>query len=506
MSELQVEEEPWRSFQERDADAILYSSAFRRLRGVTQVIPIVGGIQRNHDRLMHSLKVAQVGVRYARYIQHRWPEQAQSLRINHEAVYAAGLAHDLGHPPFGHVAEKELQAVLEDENYKWHLSDSFEGNAQTFRVLTRLALKRTGSHSTVGLGLSAYTLLACTKYPWKHKCAVRVLGQSKYSENKDYYDEKWGLYDSDELAYRNALECFGFDETDVKKITSNARIMEIADDVTYAIHDVLDYSRINIIPLHEIGIGLLSTASDSGISQNMLGVFHTFDEYAWNALTYKYRYRQDFITQENKQAAVKWLRESVMFPFASFEDDHNGRRSYHGFESTAVQAIQARLSIVDDSVSLPVEVELALEYLKQLTWYFVINHPHLASAQRGQRQIIRDLHQNLCEWVNELRGKKTSNAPQSHSVEVLADSKKHDLKTEHQAKRDKEKRAMRALPPRLRGIFANEEIVGLDEESMKRTISRAVVDFICTLTDAEAVSLHSQLTGKAPHFGEVSWL
>ena len=131
--------EGWRTPQQREMDGILYSSAWRRLRGVTQVMPITGGVSKTHDRMTHSLKVAQVGMRFAQYL--RFNNENSELIIP-EAVYVAGMAHDLGHPPFGHIAENELQRILTRETYKWRLADSFEGNAQTFRIVTALAPHR----------------------------------------------------------------------------------------------------------------------------------------------------------------------------------------------------------------------------------------------------------------------------------------------------------------------------------------------------------------------------
>ena len=102
----------YRDPYERDSDILLYSSAFRRLKGVTQVLPAVDDSARTHDRMIHSLKVAQVGKRIAQKLikSSDTPTQHKEY-ILPEAVYFAGLAHDLGHPPFGHAAEKELQRI-----------------------------------------------------------------------------------------------------------------------------------------------------------------------------------------------------------------------------------------------------------------------------------------------------------------------------------------------------------------------------------------------------------
>jgi len=141
--------EDWRSAVERDADRILSTSAFRRLGSVTQVVA-VNETQLFHNRLSHSLRVAQLGYRFAEMLRARSTESADNsgAEINPSVVYAAGLAHDLGHPPFGHIGEDELQRCTAGkptpgggEDPAVALKDAvpeldgFEGNAQTFRII-----------------------------------------------------------------------------------------------------------------------------------------------------------------------------------------------------------------------------------------------------------------------------------------------------------------------------------------------------------------------------------
>src|ERR1700722_18335562 len=147
-----------RSPAQRDRDRLVYSSAFRRLAEVTQVVAAASGYV-FHNRLTHSLQVAQVGRRLAEKLLRDLPEDVSSLdvpSIDPDVVEAAGLAHDLGHPPFGHVIEYELNDLSKDFG-------GYEGNAQSFRILTRLAFHR---YEYDGLNLTAATLAAVLKYPW----------------------------------------------------------------------------------------------------------------------------------------------------------------------------------------------------------------------------------------------------------------------------------------------------------------------------------------------------
>jgi len=141
---------------EEDRDVILYSSAFRRLLSVTQVASAPTGALL-HTRLTHSLQVAQVGRRLAEKLRIRQRELADALGgVDPSLVETACLAHDLGHPPFGHLAEEALDQFAESFG-------GFEGNAQSFRILTRLGIR---SNAYDGLNLTRGSLRGTLKYPW----------------------------------------------------------------------------------------------------------------------------------------------------------------------------------------------------------------------------------------------------------------------------------------------------------------------------------------------------
>ena len=142
---------------QRDRDRVLYSSAFLRLGHVTQVAsPEIGHIF--HSRLTHSLKVGQVSRRIAERLEdqrRRGAGRRLVEALDPDAVEAADLAHDLGHPPFGHLAEQELESLA-------HGFGGFEGNAQSFRIVTRLSLR---SFTEPGPNLTRQTLNGLLKYP-----------------------------------------------------------------------------------------------------------------------------------------------------------------------------------------------------------------------------------------------------------------------------------------------------------------------------------------------------
>lgn len=130
------ERRDYRSPAQIDRDRILYSTAFARLAEVTQVVTADQG-HVFHNRLTHSLKVGQLARRMAEKILREQAKEADELGgLDPDVAEAAGLAHDLGHPPFGHIAEETLDELLRTQG----VQDGFEGNAQSFRILTKIAV------------------------------------------------------------------------------------------------------------------------------------------------------------------------------------------------------------------------------------------------------------------------------------------------------------------------------------------------------------------------------
>ncbi|MEJ7567720.1 MAG: dGTP triphosphohydrolase [Gaiellaceae bacterium] len=378
----------------RDRDRILYSSAFRRLAGKTQVAA-AGEFGLYHNRLTHSLKVAQLGRRLAERLRDqseasRRPPKPSSKpparqRIappNPDLVEAACLAHDLGHPPFGHIGEQSLcetydrlaaEANPRGSRLAVQRLGGFEGNAQTFRVLGFISI-RFPYEPRRGLNLTRATLDAATKYPW-----LRVNGRK--------VEDKWGAFAADAALLEDVRGPHG---TDVDgPLCFEAQLMDWCDDVTYAVHDVIDFYRGGFIPLDRL-LNLAGPRTKRVLSSEASAfldtvcahntkVNRTTAEGAWAALAKYSSFTEPWEPRVSTKAATQAVTSRLITYFVGgvyFE----GRPCRH--DGTMV---------VDTNKDEADTKELAVKLLKELLRHYVIDQPALATVQIGQAKIVTTL-------------------------------------------------------------------------------------------------------------------
>lgn len=426
-SESEVKAGEYRTPGELDRDRILYSSEFRRLSGITQITS-VSERRLLHTRLTHSLKVGQIGRRMAQQLWAEHPEWAENVGLDADVVEAAGLAHDLGHPPFGHVAEERLNYLLKDHG-------GFEGNAHTFRILTKLAIRR---EEELGLDLTKGTLAAVLKYP--------KVGAESVSAVNPWTDRsrgtKWGAYKTERADFDFARLGLEGDRRTVEAI-----LMDWADDVSFATHDIDDYFRAGLIPLHalENDWTFLAARASARLAS---------------------KHGASFDTAKFGKALDTLRGLPFDRPFGGTRTDS---ATLHTFISGKITEFLAAVQPLDTPpfVQITDRAQYEVEALKELTWFYVIERPALATLQEGQKVLIERLFEVLLGWLSK----------------------------DHQSPR---------VPQQLREIFEQIDAdadarnsLG-DEYDREYCLRRAVCDYVCSLTEMQALDMHERIAGGTP--------
>jgi dGTPase len=237
----------WRRWYDRDRARIIHSSAFRRLQTKTQVLGI-GGSDFHRTRLTHSLETAQIaqGIVGRLAADPDVPGAARALLPPAIFIEAVALAHDLGHPPFGHGGEAALNRCMLEHG-------GFEGNAQTLRLVCRLE-----AHSgRFGLDLARRTLLGLLKYPVAHAS----LGGDGNSPVKCYFDADQPIVDW-------LLEPFSHaDRRAFTRRAFDSSLVELADDIAYGVHDLEDAIALGLVQMGDVhAVWRVHRAALSGLS------------------------------------------------------------------------------------------------------------------------------------------------------------------------------------------------------------------------------------------------
>jgi len=395
-SEQKLRRDDHRDPFQRDRARILHSAAFRRLQAKTQVHG-TGTNDFHRTRLTHSLEAAQLGSGIRAQVKRKQPELA-NLLPSASLMEALCLAHDIGHPPFGHGGEIAL-------NYMMREHGGFEGNAQTFRIITRLE-PYTPDH---GMNLSRRTVLGLLKYP-------AFLSQTQASElpppvahqrqlkAHDWHPAK-GIYDADKALFEWVIEPLSDNDralfstmreasyalTEHKKTrfkSLDCSIMELADDIAYGVHDLEDAIVLGMVQRNqwqESAASLLAECGDEWFESNI-------QQISDKLFSDQHYHRKDAIG-----SIVNALLTSVSvtpLPHAQFDEP-----------------------LLHWNAFLEPSMANALEIFKQFVSRYVIQIPQVQIVEYKGQQIVMDLFEALSADPSRLLPDTTKSKWQQASTE-----------------------------------------------------------------------------------------
>ena len=476
-----------------DRDRIVASPFFARLGGVTQVVSASGsGLL--HNRLTHSLKVAQV----ARAIGERIaadPVVAELGGCDLDVVEAAALAHDLGHPPFGHLGEQELDRLA---RHRFGLPDGFEGNAQSFRIVTTTD---TGGPAAAGLDLTAAVRAAMLKYPWTRRAHPHPhprempdppRGASEPADEPGTGSTKFSVYVTELDDMAQAREPFtGLLEP--WQQTVEASVMDTADDIAYAIHDLEDFHRIGVLQhapvAAELGRWLTGALELAQLEAAVLVEHSRRPGYSLELLRRRLHRRDSWIVDDDAfVAAVARVRAELVDNLLAtpFDGAVEAEQAVGRFSAGWTVRLVGDIGVIREPSTRSGHVQLApaqwheVQVLKFVHRRFVLLRPDLALHQRGQARMLASLVQALEQWLTDRY--ESDRLPRRLSdLVALAE---HEYRTLAETDMSTLVGAVGEPPEGAAGI-----------RELAR--GRAVIDFVASLTDSQAGLLLAALSGRS---------
>ena len=351
---------------ERDRGRILHSSAFRRLQGKTQVFGI-GQADFYRTRLTHSIEVSQLARAITNNMLIEQPQLARCLTS--ELAEAVALAHDLGHPPFGHAGERTLDACMKDVSRRARLRGKgtlrFEGNAQTFHVLVAVEPK---SPAYPGLNLTRATLAGVMKYPYEQDT-----GNNRFIFASDAASARWALRNGGPLVSARQMERGVRPHT-----TIVCQILDWADDCAYSIHDVEDALQAQFLRPGDL--------IDARFAQR---VAHWYEETREGESV-------PSLTYGEIRAQLRNLKRRMRTPERGDERAHRKQALRNILnELITVVTVQPRPGAhrADYAWSLvvPEEARVLSALCKAVVWEAVITDPRVAAMSTKGKEVLHDL-------------------------------------------------------------------------------------------------------------------
>ena len=391
-----------RSPFQRDKARILHSAAFRRLQAKTQVIG-VGMSDFHRTRLTHSLEASQIGQGITAQLRQKHEALAQQLELDDFLIEALCLAHDIGHPPFGHGGEIAL-------HYKMAEHGGFEGNGQTFRIVTKLEPYT----EDYGMNLSRRSILGLVKYP----NTIEVLSNTSPTTGQTHRQVKasdWhppkGLYQDDIDRFDWLLEPLSAEDRQLfcdyavnqagkhhktRFKSFDCSIMELADDIAYSVHDLEDAIVMGIVT---------KDAFYNQVSQPIL---------------------------DGQESHLRSIIEKLTGQL--FSDKHHERKDAIGaLVNTLITGIyidvtheEFTLDLLKYNAVLPEPLANALNYFKRFVFKNVISKPEIQLLEYKGQQLVMELFEVFASDPERLLPENTrmrwrSAEEQGRGMRVIAD-------------------------------------------------------------------------------------
>ena len=470
-----------------DLERIRFAQSFARLAQVTQVVTSGATAGVVHNRLTHTIKVTAVArsiaVRLLRTFERDLLRDLGGL--DHVVVQAAAQAHDLGHPPFGHLGEHVLDRLARE---MFGLTDGFEGNAQTFRMLTELEVHGPGDQ---GLNLTAAVRAGVLKYPWGR---FQVPNPHPTDWPQPPRGAGYGLdgpgamkfsaYTLDLAEMQSALSAFP--DLPPGRQTLECSVMDLADDIAYSLHDVEDFHRSGVLQFSPVSGEFRSWTAERNRLKEMaddeLLAMGRWPGAGLEQLRRRLRTKDDWIFDEQifAQAVATVGEEFVDGVLAApYDGSMMADRAISGFVSRWIDALITAVHIVREPpvrgayVSLSAEAWHLVSVLKFVHAYFILDRPDLAMFQRGQAETLTQLVSGFDDWLSDRTD--AARAPR-RLIDLVATATRgyHRIANEH--------------PALLGGATSSSDLARMGR-------GRGIIDFVSGLTDEQAVAFATRLTG-----------
>jgi dGTPase len=495
-----------------DLERVRFSPYFSRLSAVTQVISQAGASPLIHNRLTHSLKVTAVARAVAVAVDNSLVGTTPALSApggcDAVVVQAAASAHDLGHPPFGHLGENVLNAIARNT---LGLADGFEGNAQTYRIIAALDVC---DGASAGLNLTAAVRTAVSKYPWTPSLdgIEEALGSGGAFEHPasalppgikriggKLVARKYSAYflEHDDLAearmsgptlkpYEQSLEC---------------SVMDLADDIAYSIHDVDDFYRAGILSQVAVArefrgwienstrLRELAAPDPDPITGSLADPAANVPGAALESLRRHIHRNDPWIADDDAFAdAVGVVADDLVEGLLStvFDGSIAAERVLSTFTSRWIAHFERSIVAAPRDtprtgmVTLDRRAWHEVKVLKFVHKHFILNRPDIAMYQRGLSQVLVALVSAFSEWLDDDNDRKRVPRRLLEMVDLASIGYR---------------RLARERPDLLEDT---------DASTLRRLgRGRGVIDYVASLSDGQAIAVAEALNGRTDRLWDI---